>query len=106
MNLIKRHIKKKDFCNIAVPSEATKILEFDQNEKSAKIPFFIYADLECLMQKIDGCKNNLQDPFKKIVSEHIPSSLPMSRISLFKSIENKHDVCNSGKDCMRKFCES
>ena len=29
----------------------------------------------------------------------------MSARSLFKSIENKHDVCE-GKDCMEKFCKS
>ena len=29
----------------------------------------------------------------------------MSRISSFKSIENKHIVYR-GKDCMKKFCES
>ena len=29
----------------------------------------------------------------------------MSTKSAFKSIENKHDV-NTGKDCMKKFCES
>ena len=28
----------------------------------------------------------------------------MSTVSLFRSIENKHDVCR-GKDCMKKFCE-
>ena len=29
----------------------------------------------------------------------------MSKISLFKSIENKNDVYR-GKDCQKKFCES
>ena len=29
----------------------------------------------------------------------------MSPITVFKSIQNKHDVC-SGKDSMKKFCES
>ena len=29
----------------------------------------------------------------------------MSTISLFRSIENEHDVYR-GKDCMKKFCES
>ena len=29
----------------------------------------------------------------------------MSTLSLFKSIENKHDVYG-GKDCMKKCCES
>ena len=42
-----------------MPSEDTKILEFNQSQKSKKSAayyLFIYADLECLIKKIDGCK--------------------------------------------------
>ena len=39
-------------------SEDTKILEFNQYKKSDKAPFFIFADREYLIEKIDGCKNN------------------------------------------------
>ena len=42
-----------------MPSEDTKILEFNQYRKSDKAPFIISADLESLLVKIDGCKNNL-----------------------------------------------
>ena len=41
-----------------MPSEDTKILELNQYRKSDKAPFVIYADLECMIEKIDGCKNN------------------------------------------------
>ena len=37
-------------------SEDTKILEFNQNQKSDKALFIIYADLECIIKKIDRCK--------------------------------------------------
>ena len=37
-------------------SEDTKILESNQYQKSDKAPFIVYADLECLLEKIDGCK--------------------------------------------------
>ena len=39
-------------------SKDTKILEFNKYQKSDKAPFIIYADLEYLIEKIDGCKNN------------------------------------------------
>ena len=39
-------------------SENTEILEFNQYKKSDKARFIIYADLECLIEKIYGCKNN------------------------------------------------
>ena len=37
------------------------------------LPFIIYADLECLIEKIDGCKNNPENSSTTKVSEHIPS---------------------------------
>ena len=83
-----------------MPFEDTKILEFNQYQKSYKAPFIIYADLECIIENIDGCKNNPENAF----SEHVPSDFSMSTISPFRSIENKHDVYR-GKDCMKKFCE-
>ena len=39
-------------------SDDTKILKFNQYQKSDKAPFVIYADLECVIEKIDGCKSN------------------------------------------------
>ena len=51
-------MRKKDFFNIAVPSINTKVLEFDQYQKPYKVLFVIYVDLECLIEKNDGCKNN------------------------------------------------
>ena len=39
-------------------SEDTKTLKFLQYQKSDKATFIIYADLECLIERTDGCKNN------------------------------------------------
>ena len=36
--------ENKDFLNIFMPSQDTKILEFNQYEKSDKAPFIIYTD--------------------------------------------------------------
>ena len=75
-----------------MPSEDTKILEFNQYQKSDKAPFIIYADLECIIEKIDGCKNNPENAAASNVCEHIPSGFSMSTISSFRSIETKHDM--------------
>ena len=37
-------------------SEDNKIVEFNQCQNSEKAQFIIYSDLECLIEKIDGCK--------------------------------------------------
>ena len=41
-----------------MPSEDTKILENLKSKKSAKAPFIFYTDLQSLIKKIDGSKNN------------------------------------------------
>ena len=56
-----------------MPSYDTKILEFNQYQKSDKAPFSIYADLERIIEKVDGCKNNLENSSTAKVSEYVPS---------------------------------
>ena len=75
-----------------MPSEDSKILEFNQYQKSNKAPLIIYADLECIIEKIDGCKYNSENSSTTKVREHILSGFSMPIISLFRIIENKHDV--------------
>ena len=54
----KKVCENKNLCNVIMPSEDTKILEFDQCQKSDKALFNIYSGFECIIEKIDGCKNN------------------------------------------------
>ena len=85
-----------------MPFEETKILEFNQHQKFDKAPFIIYADLECIIEKIDECKNNPENSSTTKTIEHIPSDFSMSAISSFRRIKNNNDVYR-GKDCMKKF---
>ena len=56
LNLHKNVCENKGFCNVVMPAEDTKLLEFSQYQKSDKAPFVVY--LECSVETIDGCKNN------------------------------------------------
>ena len=86
-------------------SEDKRLLEFNQCQKPDEAPYVIYADLECIIEKNDGCKNKPENSSTIKVSGHITPEFSMSTISSFRSIENKHDVYR-GKDCMKKFFES
>ena len=55
-----------------MPFENTKILECNKCKKSDKEPFIIYADLERLIEKTDGCKNNFENPFTAKVGKYVP----------------------------------
>ena len=59
----KRRLKKHertcedhDFCHVNMPNEDDKILKYNHGEKSLQVPFITYADLECLVEKIDICR--------------------------------------------------
>ena len=80
---------KNFFCNIMMPSEDTKILDFNQYQISGKASLIIYAYLECLKEKNDWCKNNLEKLSTTKVGEHISTDFSMSTISSIKTIENK-----------------
>ena len=88
----KKVCENKDFCNVIIASKNTEILELNQYQKSDKAPFIICADLECIIEKINGCKNNPENSSITEVSEHILSGFSILTISSFRSIENKHDV--------------
>ena len=56
---LKKHEK---VCNdhdyyLEMPDEDNKILKYNQGENSLKAPFMIYADLECLLEKMHSCQN-------------------------------------------------
>ena len=47
-----------DYCYVKMSNKDEKILKYNPGEKSLKVPFMIYADLECLIRKIDTYQND------------------------------------------------
>ena len=80
-NKYESHIKrcgKNDFCGAVMPSKDTKIIEFNQYLKFDKASSIIYADLESLIKRTDGCKNNFEKLSRKKVSEQLACGYSMS----------------------------
>ena len=46
-----------------MPNEDSKILEYHYGEKSMKVQLMIYADLECLLEKMHSGPNNLEKSY-------------------------------------------
>ena len=55
-----------------MPNEDNKILKYNHGEKSVQVPFMIYADLECLLEKMHSYQNNPEKSYteKKKLSIH------------------------------------
>ena len=83
-----------------MPKEDNKILKYNHGEKSMKVPFIIYADLESLLEKINTCYNNPKKSSTTKKNKHTPSLFTHRS---FDTTKNKRD-CYRGKNCMKKFC--
>ena len=70
--------------------------------KLEKIPYIIFANIESLIEKIDGFGNNSENSSTTKIDEHIPCGYSMPMILAFNS---KHTLY-SRKDCIKKFSES
>ena len=65
-NKLKKHERvcnDHDYCYVEMPDEDNKILKYNYGEKSLKAPFIIYADLECLLEKMHSCQNNFEKSY-------------------------------------------
>ena len=102
---MKKVCKNNDFCEIVMSSEKDNILEFNRYMKSDKMPYIIYADMESLITKTDGCVNNPENSSSAKLAEHIFFEYSMSTIWAFGHIENKHTLYH-GNDRLKNFYES
>ena len=48
----------RDYCHVKMHNDNNKILKYNHEEKSMRGPFVIYADLDCLLEKMHSCQNN------------------------------------------------
>ena len=63
-----------------MPTKNNNIIKYNQGEKSLELPFIIYADLECLLEKIDSCYNNPEESSATKINRHTPSGYSISHI--------------------------
>ena len=92
----------KNYCRVEMPTKDNNIIKYNQGEKSIKLPFVIYADLECLLKKMSICINNLNESSATEINKHIPSGYSIFTSCSFDQTKNKLNYYR-GKDCMKKF---
>ena len=85
-----------------MPTEDNNKIKYNQGEKSIKLSFVVYADLECLLEKMSTCYNNPEKPSTTKTNKHMPSGYSLFTHCSFDKTKNKLDYYR-GKDCMKKF---
>lgn len=59
---------------IVLPKPYNNITQFKNYNNSLKIPFAIYADFECKLQKIHSCQPNDKSSYTNSYQKHIPTN--------------------------------
>ena len=71
-----------------MPNEESKIIKYNQGEKSIKSSFIIYADLECLLEKMNTCYNNPEESSTTEINKHTPSGYSLPTHCSFDKTKN------------------
>ena len=100
----KKICENHEYCLVEMPYEDNKIIQYNQGEKSIKSLFLIYADLECLLEKMSTYYNNPAESSTIEVNKHTPSGYSLFTHCSFDKAKNTLDYYR-GKDCMKRFCK-
>ena len=100
----KKVCENHEYCHIEMPNKDNNKIKYNQGGKSIKLPFIIYADLECLLEKIDTCYNNLEESSTTKINHHTPSGYSIFTHCSFDKSKNKSHYYR-GEDCMKRFCK-
>ena len=72
-----------------MPKDNNKILKYNHGEKSMKVPFIIYADLESLLEKLSACHNYPKKSSATKIRKHTPSGYSLFTHCSFDTTKNK-----------------
>ena len=90
------------FAHLKMPDESNKTLKYVPGKKSIRVPFIIYADLECLLKKINTCQNNPEKSYTEKKAVHKPSGYSLLTCYSFDKSKNERKYYR-GKDSMKIF---
>ena len=87
-----------------MPTKDNNIIKYNHGEKSMKLPFVIYADLEYFLEKMSTCQNNPNKSSTTKINKHTPSGYSLFTYCSFGESKNKLNYYK-GDDCMKKLCK-
>ena len=68
-----------------------------------KVPFIIYYDLECLLEKMNTWHNDPEKSSTTKINKHTPSGYSLFTHCSFDTTRNKLDYY-TGENCKKHFC--
>ena len=91
----KKICENHDYCHVEMSTKNNNIIKYNHGEKSMKLPFVIYADLECLLEKMSTCINNPNESSTTKINKHTPSGYSIfTHCYMGKYRGAAHNICN------------
>ena len=100
----KKICENYDYCNVEMPIKGNNTIKNNHGEKSMKLLFVIYADLECLLEKMSTCQNNPNKLSTTKINKQTPSGYLIFTHCSFDESKNKISYYRRD-DCMKNFCK-
>ena len=83
----KKICENRDYCRVEMHTKDNNAIKY--NQKSIKLPFVVYADLERLLEKMSTCYNNPEESSTTKINKHTPSGYSIfTHCSFDKSKKN------------------
>ena len=98
----KKICENHDYCHVEIPIKGNNTIKYNHGEKSIKMPFANYADLECLLEKMSTCQNSPNKSSTTKINKHTLSGHSIFTHCSFDESKNKLSYYG-GDDCMKKF---
>lgn len=86
---------------IVLPNEENNILKFKDYQNKEKLPFAIYADMECILTKVE-IKDNASASNTKKCQHHVPFSIAYNLVCSYDANLSKFKLY-TGADCQLWF---
>ena len=98
------YCKNHEAVKINMPEKGT-ILKFKHHERSEKLPFIIYADMEALIKEMQNCDPNPLNSYTKKYQKHEPISFSYYIKSFDDNVYKSKLRMYTGEDAMEKFVD-
>ena len=88
-----------------MPSEKNKYISTTSGKNSMHAPLVIYADIECLLMKIDSCENTANNSYTERKALLVPCGYSIVTCYSYDKTKNRQ-ICYRGQDCMEHFTKT
>ena len=69
----KKYVKIVIIVGVEMATKDNNTIKYNHGEKFIKLPFVVYAYLECLLEKMSTCYNNPEESSTTKINKHTPS---------------------------------